>query len=220
VLALNRTKQLASTSVIMSIMNAYSALQTSCGDTYLCCFAGKLSKSADVYAFGVLLWEMYTGQRPWSGLGQMQVIFHLTQRKKRLQFPSDTPPQLQVVPLLLLLVLYLLCCCLFLTIFCCLFFFLSSTSSSAASSSPLLLPLLLLLVLYLFCCCLFLPLAAAAAAAASVPWSFCYQCKLAEVTSVGACCQSLCKLGFCVRLLGAILEGLYEVGMHSFWRGY
>ena len=59
-------------------------------------FAGKLSKSADVYAFGVLLWEMYTGQRPWSGLGQMQIIFHLTQRKKRLQFPSETPPQLQV----------------------------------------------------------------------------------------------------------------------------
>ena len=58
--------------------------------------AGKLSKSADVYAFGVLLWEMYTGQRPWSGLGQMQIIFHLTQRKKRLQFPSETPPQLQV----------------------------------------------------------------------------------------------------------------------------
>ncbi|KAL0037106.1 hypothetical protein WJX79_000594 [Trebouxia sp. C0005] len=58
---------------------------------------GKLSKSADVYAFGVLLWEMYTGQRPWSGLGQMQVIFHLTQRKKRLQFPSGTPPQLQAL---------------------------------------------------------------------------------------------------------------------------
>ncbi|KAL3143838.1 hypothetical protein ABBQ32_003662 [Trebouxia sp. C0010 RCD-2024] len=58
---------------------------------------GKLSKSADVYAFGVLLWEMWTGQRPWSGLGQMQVIFHLTQRKKRLQFPPDTPPQLQAL---------------------------------------------------------------------------------------------------------------------------
>ena len=91
-----------------------AALQAPCGDTYLCCSAGKLSKSADVYAFGVLLWEMYTGQRPWSGLGQMQVIFHLTQRKKRLQFPSGTPPQLQVMPLLLLLVLYLFCCCLFL----------------------------------------------------------------------------------------------------------
>lgn len=59
--------------------------------------AGKLSKSADVYAFGVLLWEMWTGQRPWSGLGQMQVIFHLTQRKKRLQFPPDTPKRLQVL---------------------------------------------------------------------------------------------------------------------------
>ena len=57
---------------------------------------GRLSKSADVYAFGVLLWEMYTGDRPWSGLGQMQIIFHLTQRKKKLQFPVDTPPQLQV----------------------------------------------------------------------------------------------------------------------------
>ena len=125
----------------MSIMYAHSAVQAPCGDTYLCCSAGKLSKSADVYAFGVLLWEMYTGQRPWSGLGQMQVIFHLTQRKKRLQFPSGTPPQLQVMPLLLLL------------------------------------------VLYLFCCCLFLPLAAAAA----VFWSFCCQCKLADVVSVCAC---------------------------------
>ena len=35
--------------------------------------AGKLSKAADVYAFGVILWEMLTGQRPWAGLLQMQV---------------------------------------------------------------------------------------------------------------------------------------------------
>ena len=85
-------------------MYAYCALQAPCRDPSLCCCAGKLSKSADVYAFGVLLWEMYTGQRPWSGLGQMQVIFHLTQRKKKLQFPSDTPSQLQVLPLLRLLI--------------------------------------------------------------------------------------------------------------------
>ena len=58
--------------------------------------AGKLSRSVDVYAFGVLLWEMYTGQRPWSGLNPMQIIFHLTLRKKKLQFPPDTPAQLQV----------------------------------------------------------------------------------------------------------------------------
>ncbi len=34
---------------------------------------GRLSRSADTYAFGVLLWEMYTGQRPWAGMLQMQV---------------------------------------------------------------------------------------------------------------------------------------------------
>jgi len=56
--------------------------------------AGKLSKSV---AFGVLLWEMYTGQRPWSGLNPMQIIFHLTLRKKKLQFPAHTPAQLQVL---------------------------------------------------------------------------------------------------------------------------
>ncbi|KAL0041901.1 hypothetical protein WJX79_008318 [Trebouxia sp. C0005] len=58
---------------------------------------GKLSKTVDVYAFGVLLWEMYTGQRPWSGLTPMQIIFHLTLRKKKLQFPAHTPAQLQAL---------------------------------------------------------------------------------------------------------------------------
>lgn len=41
---------------------------------------GRLSKSVDVYAFGVLLWEMCTGKRPWAGLMQMQVrtrLLHL-----------------------------------------------------------------------------------------------------------------------------------------------
>ncbi|KAK9808830.1 hypothetical protein WJX72_004554 [[Myrmecia] bisecta] len=53
---------------------------------------GQLSKATDVYAFGVLLWEMYTGQRPWGGLLQMQIIFHVTIQNKKLEFPADAPP--------------------------------------------------------------------------------------------------------------------------------
>ncbi|KAK9843847.1 hypothetical protein WJX84_006057 [Apatococcus fuscideae] len=60
---------------------------------------GKLSKAADVYAFGVLLWEMWTGSRPWSGLLQMQVIFHVTIQRKCLEFPADTPLELKELAL-------------------------------------------------------------------------------------------------------------------------
>jgi hypothetical protein len=34
---------------------------------------GLLGKAADVYAFGVLLWQMWTGSRPWAGLRHHQV---------------------------------------------------------------------------------------------------------------------------------------------------
>lgn len=34
---------------------------------------GNLSKAADVFAFGVLLWEMATGSRAWAGMSHTQV---------------------------------------------------------------------------------------------------------------------------------------------------
>lgn len=34
---------------------------------------GKLTKAADVFAFGVLLWSMFTAWRPWQGLSRTQV---------------------------------------------------------------------------------------------------------------------------------------------------
>ena len=43
-----------------------------------------------MYAFGVLLWEMYSGKRPWAGLLQMQVIFAVTIRRRRLAFAPGT----------------------------------------------------------------------------------------------------------------------------------
>jgi hypothetical protein len=45
---------------------------------------------------GVLLWEMYTGLRPWSGMMQMQVIFNITVLHTTLVFPEDTPAALKV----------------------------------------------------------------------------------------------------------------------------
>lgn len=35
---------------------------------------GKLSKAADVYAFGILVWEMVTGERAWAGMSHTQVL--------------------------------------------------------------------------------------------------------------------------------------------------
>ena len=59
---------------------------------------GRLSKAADTYSFGVLLWEMYTGQRPWAGMLQMQIIFNVTVQKKQLEFPADAPEKIKVQP--------------------------------------------------------------------------------------------------------------------------
>lgn len=56
---------------------------------------GKLTKSADVYAFGVLLWEMYTGEKPFAGMRHAQIIYHVTTLLKHPEFPPNTPPGLK-----------------------------------------------------------------------------------------------------------------------------
>ena len=54
---------------------------------------GIMAKSGDVYSFGVMLFELYTGNRAWAGSSQAQVIFAITCRNEKLKLPENTPPR-------------------------------------------------------------------------------------------------------------------------------
>ncbi len=55
-----------------------------------------LLQAADVYAFGILLWEMCTGQKPWVGLKEQEIITKVVQNEKQPLFPRDTPAPFKV----------------------------------------------------------------------------------------------------------------------------
>ena len=52
---------------------------------------GKQSKSADVYAFGITLWELCSGRSAYNGIPQMALGQVIVFRHKRPSFPKDTP---------------------------------------------------------------------------------------------------------------------------------
>ena len=58
------------------------------------CAVLRVRQAADVYSFGVLLWEMVSGVRAWEGMTPPQIMMAVACQGQQLEFPRDCPPEL------------------------------------------------------------------------------------------------------------------------------
>ncbi|CAI7915846.1 unnamed protein product, partial [Closterium sp. NIES-54] len=55
------------------------------------------NEKADVYSFGVILWELATMQQPWSGLNALQVVGAVGYQNRRLEVPDTIDSRVAAV---------------------------------------------------------------------------------------------------------------------------
>ncbi|GIL81524.1 hypothetical protein Vretimale_966 [Volvox reticuliferus] len=62
-------------------------------------FRGRVSRATDVWAFGVCLWQMLTGERPYNGYRHTEVVIGVQEGTIQLQWPEDAPMAARIIEL-------------------------------------------------------------------------------------------------------------------------
>lgn len=52
---------------------------------------GRVSKAADVYSFGITMWEMYTSRRAFEGIPRALLGHQISKEHLRPKFPTAVP---------------------------------------------------------------------------------------------------------------------------------